>query len=124
MIMMMLDVGSVFAMGAAPEGGSAWLQLVPFVLVLAIFYFIILLPMKRKQQKVQEFLDSLKVGDRVITTGGIHGQVTRLGEQTLQLQVADKVRLEVSKAAIGGYQGQAPVVEPASQSESMSYRKQ
>ena len=105
----------MFAMGAVPEGGSAWLQLVPFVLVLAIFYFIILLPMKRKQQKVQEFLDSLKVGDRVITTGGIHGQVTRLGEQSIQLQVADKVRIEVSKAAIGGFQGQAPVVEPASQ---------
>jgi preprotein translocase subunit YajC len=109
------DVGPVWAMGAAPEGGSAWLQLVPFALVLAIFYFIILLPMKRKQQKVQEFLDSLKVGDRVITTGGIYGQITRLGEQSVQLQIADKVRIEVSRAAVGGIQGQAPVVEPASQ---------
>src|SRR5436309_15959439 len=108
------DVGSVWAMGAAPEGGSAWLQLVPFVLVLAIFYFIILLPMKRKQQKVQDFLDNLKVGDRVITTGGIYGLVTRLGEQTVQLQVADKVRLEVAKSAVGGYQGQPPVVEAES----------
>jgi preprotein translocase subunit YajC len=109
--MMMWAGRSLFAMGSVPEGGSAWLQLVPFVLVLAIFYFIILLPMKRKQQKVQEFLDNLKVGDRVITTGGIHGQVTRLGDITVQLQVADKVRLDVSKAAIGGYQGQPPVVE-------------
>ena len=113
--MMIRDVGPVWAMGAAPEGGSAWLQLVPFALVLAIFYFIILLPMKRKQQKVQEFLDSLKVGDRVITTGGIYGQITRLGEQSVQLQIADKVRIEVSRAAVGGIQGQAPVVEPASQ---------
>jgi preprotein translocase subunit YajC len=114
--MNMLDVGSsfetVFAMGATPDGGSPWLQLVPFVLVLGIFYFIILLPMKRKQQKVTEFLEALKVGDRVITTGGIHGQITRLGEQSFQLQIADKVRIEVSKAAIGGYQGQTPVVEP------------
>ncbi len=124
MIMTMLDAGPVFAMGAAPEGGSAWLQLVPFALVLAIFYFIILLPMKRKQQKVQEFLDSLKVGDRVITTGGIYGQVTRLGEQSVQLQIADKVRIEVAKAAIGGIQGQPPVVEPASHGESISYGKQ
>ena len=68
--------------------------------------------MKRKQQKVQEFLDSLKVGDRVITTGGIYGQITRLGDQSVQLQIADKIRIEVAKAAIGGYQGQAPVVEP------------
>ena len=102
----------VLAMGATPDGGSPWLQLVPFALVLGIFYFIILLPMKRKQQKVAEFLEALKVGDKVITTGGIHGQITRLGEQSYQLQIADKVRIEVSKAAIGGLQGQAPVVEP------------
>jgi preprotein translocase subunit YajC len=107
---MIFDIGSVFAMAATPDGGSLWLQLLPFALVLAIFYFIILLPMKRKQQKVQAFLDSLKVGDRVITTSGIYGQITRLGERSLQLQVADKVRVEVSRAAIGGYQGQEPVV--------------
>src|SRR6478609_11661749 len=100
--------GSLFAMGATPDGGSPWLQFVPFVLVLAIFYFIILLPMRRKQQKVQQFLDNLKVGDRVITTGGIYGQITRLNEQSVQLQIADKVRIEVSRAAVGGIQGQAP----------------
>jgi preprotein translocase subunit YajC len=110
---MMMLVSPVFALGAPPQGGSPWLQFVPFVLVLAIFYFIILLPMKRKQQKVQAFLDGLKVGDRVITTGGIYGQITRLGDQSLQLQVADKIKIEVARAAIGGYQGQPPVVEPA-----------
>jgi preprotein translocase subunit YajC len=102
---------SVFALGAMPDGGSPWLQLVPFVLVLGIFYFIILLPMKRKQQKVQAFLDSLKVNDRVITTGGIYGQIMKVDEQKVQLQIAEKVRIEVAKTAIGGYQGQPPVVE-------------
>jgi preprotein translocase subunit YajC len=112
---MMPPPASLFAMGAPAEGGSPWLQFVPFVLVLAIFYFIILLPMRRKQQKVAQFLESLKVGDRVITTGGIYGQVTRLGDQSVQLQVADKLKIEVAKAAIGGYQGQPPVVEPSSE---------
>lgn len=111
---MVLALRFIFAMGTAPEGGSPWLQLVPFALVLAIFYFIILLPMRRKQQKVQAFLDNLKVGDRVITTGGIHGQITRLGGDTLQLQIADKVRIDVARAAIGGYQGQAAVQEAVS----------
>jgi len=112
----MIMLGSPFlALGTSPEGGSAWLQLIPFVIVLGIFYFIILLPMRKKQQKVQHFLEALKVGDRVITTGGIYGQVTRLGEQSVQLQIADKLRIEVAKAAIGGYQGQAPVVEAADQ---------
>lgn len=112
---MLTLVGPVFAMGAPPEGGSPWLQFVPFVLVLAIFYFVILLPTRRKQQKTQQFLNGLKVGDRVITTGGIYGQITRLGEEAIQLQVADKMRIEVARAAIGGYQGQAPVVEPSNQ---------
>src|SRR5712664_240936 len=108
---MMVPLAPVFALGASPDGGGAWLQLVPFVLVLGIFYFIILLPMKRKQQKVQSFLDNLKVNDRIVTTGGIYGQITKLGEQTVQVQIADKVRIEVAKAAIGGYQGQEPVQE-------------
>jgi preprotein translocase subunit YajC len=111
--MMMVDVGPVFAMGMLAEGGSPLLQIVPFALILGIFYFIILLPAKRKQQKVQEFLDNLKVNDRVITTGGIYGQITRLDDLKVQIQIADKVRIDVSKAAIGGYQGQAPVVEVA-----------
>jgi preprotein translocase subunit YajC len=107
---------SLFAMAASPDGTSPWVQFIPFILVLGIFYFIILLPMRRKQQKVQQFLESLKVGDRVITTGGIYGQITRLGGDSIQLQIADKLRIEVAKASIGGYQGQAPVVQPAEQS--------
>jgi preprotein translocase subunit YajC len=105
----------VWALATPPEGGSLLVQFVPLALVVAIFYFIILLPMKRKQQKVQEFLGSLKVNDRVITTGGIYGQITKLSDQVVQLQVADKVRIEVARASIGGYQGQAPVVEPQSE---------
>jgi preprotein translocase subunit YajC len=116
--MSIFDVSRFFAMGATGDsGGSPWLQLVPFVLVLGIFYFIILLPMRKKQQKVQEFLEGLKVGDKVITTGGIYGQVTRLTGESVQLQIADKVRIEVSKAAVGGLQGQAPVQEVEAQAK-------
>ena len=111
--MMMFDAGPVFAMGMIAEGGSPLLQVVPFILILGIFYFIILLPSKRKQQKVQEFLDNLKENDRVITTSGIYGQITRLNGDKVQLQIADKVRIDVSRAAIGGYQGQPQVVEAA-----------
>lgn len=96
---------------------SPLLQIVPFVLILGIFYFIILLPTKRKQQKVDEFLRNLKVNDRIITTSGIYGQITRLGEQSVQVQIADKIRIEVARAAIGGYQGQPPVVEPTTNSQ-------
>jgi preprotein translocase subunit YajC len=104
----------VFALGATPDGASPLLQIVPFVLILGIFYFIILLPTKRKQQKVQEFLDNLKVNDKIITTSGLYGLVTRLDEQSVQLQIANNVTVKVAKASIGGYQGQPPVVEAQS----------
>src|SRR5437867_11496890 len=110
--MMMFDRGLVVALGMTGEGASPLLQVVPFILILGIFYFVILMPSKRKQQKVQEFLDGLKVNDKVITTSGIWGQITRIDEQKVQLQIADKVRVDVSRAAIGGYQGQPPVAEP------------
>ena len=86
---------------------STWLTLVPYVLILGIFYFVILLPMRKKQQKVDEFLKNLKAGDRVITTGGIYGQITKLNESSVQLQIAEKIRIEVAKAAIGGLPGTA-----------------
>jgi preprotein translocase subunit YajC len=95
----------------SPEGGSLLQMIVPLAMVFAIFYFIVIVPNKRQQKKVQEFLDGLKVNDKVITTSGIFGQVMRLDEQSVQLQIADKVNIKVSRAAIGGYQGQPPVVE-------------
>ena len=95
----------------SPEGGSLLQMVVPLAMVFAIFYFIVIVPSKRQQKKVQEFVDSLKVNDKVITTSGIFGQIMKLDDQSVQLQVADKVNIKVSKAAIGGYQGQPPVVE-------------
>ena len=111
-----LDFSFLVAMGApAQNAPSMWVQFLPFVLVLGIFYFIILLPMKRRQQKVQAFLSALKVGDRIVTTGGLYGTITRIADASIQVQVADKVRVEMSRNAVVGYQGQEPVA-PESQS--------
>ena len=62
-------------------------------------------------EKVQEFLAGLKVGDRVVTSGGIYGSITKIDKDKLQIQIADKVRIDVSRNAIVGYQGQDPVAE-------------
>ncbi|HEY3091634.1 MAG TPA: preprotein translocase subunit YajC [Vicinamibacterales bacterium] len=105
------------AMAAPGQGApSAWVQLMPFALVLGIFYFIILLPMKRRQQKVADFLAGLKEGDKVVTSGGIYGTITKISDQALQLQIAERVRVDVSRNAIVGYQGQEPVSEGSSSS--------
>jgi preprotein translocase subunit YajC len=105
----------VFAM-ASPGQSPGWVQFVPFAMILAIFYFLILLPMKRRQKKIQEFQESLKVGDKVVTTSGIYGEITRVKDKTLQLQIANNVRIEIARQAIGGLQGQDPVVPESGQS--------
>src|SRR3954463_1469093 len=98
------------AMAAPGQSAGGLLSFLPFALILGIFYFLILMPMKKRQKKVQEFQGGLKVGDKVVTTSGIYGQITRLNDKSVQVQIADKVRIEVARAAIGGYQGQEPVV--------------
>lgn len=89
---------------------SGLLAIAPYAIILGIFYFLILLPMNKRQKKVQEFQQSLKVGDKVITTSGIYGQITRLSDKSVQVQIADKVRIEIARQAVAGYQGQDPVV--------------
>jgi len=101
----------VVALAAPADSNvSPWVQFLPFALALAIVYFVLLLPMKRRQKKLQTFLDSLKVNDRVVTTGGIYGTIVKIADRSVKLQVADKVNIEISKAAIAGLQGQEPVV--------------
>lgn len=102
----------VLAMGQSAQSSQSLLvQLIPFALMIGIFYVLVLLPMRRRQKKVQDFQANLKVGDRVITTSGIYGQITKLEDKSIQIQIADKVRIDVARAAIGGYQGQEPVVQ-------------
>ncbi len=98
---------------ATATGQPGWGFLVPLAMVMIIVYFLILLPAKKQRQKVQEFQDALQVGDKVITTGGIYGQITRVNDKSVQLQVAEKVKIEIARVAIGGKQGEEPVVQDA-----------
>ena len=95
---------------AGQQPQNVFVSFIPILLMIGIFYVLVLLPMRRRQKKIQDFQSALKVGDRVITTGGIYGVVTKVEGQSIQLQIADKVRIEIARAAVGGYQGQDPVV--------------
>jgi preprotein translocase subunit YajC len=106
--MLQLVHSRVFAM--APPGQPAWIAIAPYAIILVIFYFLILAPMKKRQRKIQEFQGALKVGDKVVTTSGIYGQITKLGDKTVQVQIADRVRIDIARQAVAGYQGQDPVV--------------
>ncbi|MDR2747341.1 MAG: preprotein translocase subunit YajC [Treponema sp.] len=88
---------------AAPEGatgGAEFLQFVPFIAIIAIFYFLIIRPQNKKQKETQRMLGALKKGDRVVTIGGIHGVIQTVREQSVILKVDDNVKLEFSRSAI------------------------
>ena len=71
------------------------------VLLVGIFYFFLLRPQQKRAREHKELVDSLEVGDRVVTVGGIHGTLKSIDEDTVEMQVADGVRLTVSKSAVG-----------------------
>jgi preprotein translocase subunit YajC len=101
----------VVAMAQPGQSGQSMLvSFLPFALMIGIFYVLVLMPMRRRQKKIQDFQSGLKVGDRVVLTSGIYGLVTKLEEKSVQVQIADKVRVDVARAAVGGYQGEEPVV--------------
>jgi preprotein translocase subunit YajC len=91
-------------------------QMLPFALMLGIFYFLVLRPMNQKQKAVRDFQAALKVGDRIIMTSGIHGQITKLNDKSVKVQIADRVVIEVARAAVGGLQGEEPLVPVGSDS--------
>ncbi len=92
---------------AGPAGGGL-LNLLPILAIFLIFYFLLIRPQVRKQkaaeQEAREFRDSLKNGDKVITSGGIYGVITSVRDESVQLRVADAVKIEVLRTAIAGRQ--------------------
>ena len=78
------------------------MSVVPFVLIIAIFYFFIIRPQNKKQKETQKMIDALKKGDKVVTIGGIHGVVTSTKEKTVILKVDENVKIEVNRSAVAG----------------------
>ena len=85
--------------------------LIPLLMMVVLFYLLIIVPQRRQQKKVSEMLDNLKVGDKVVTQGGIYGTVMILRDdrKTVQLKIADSpsVRIDVARTAISGLQDTA-----------------
>ena len=98
---------SAYAMGLSPGGGGAgggsaiMTQVVFFAAIFAIFYFLLIRPQQKQKRDRETMLSAVKKGDRVVTSSGLHGTVTALGEHTVTLRVADQVKLEFDRAAIG-----------------------
>lgn len=93
---------------SAPQAG--WMgvlaQLAPFILIFIIFWLLLIRPARQRQKAHQRMLDELKRGDRVVTNGGLHGEVAGIEGALVFLKIADNVKVRVSKSAVAALQGE------------------
>ena len=81
-------------------GGGIGSFFVPLIFIFIIMYFVMIRPQKKRQEQQQNLVASLKTGDRVVTSAGIHGLISNVKENTVLVKVADNVKIEMDKAAI------------------------
>jgi len=81
--------------------------LAPMLLIFVIFYVVLMLPMQRQRKALQQLIANLKKGDKVLTTGGLYGEVTAVEGAVVMLRIADNVRVRVAKSAISGLEGES-----------------
>jgi preprotein translocase subunit YajC len=87
--------------------GSFFFSILPFLLILGIFYFLVIVPQRRRQQEVQDMVASLKIGDNVVTNGGIIGKIIEVRETSFVIRSADKSNLEVARSAVVGKEAES-----------------
>jgi len=98
----MIDVAYAQGAGGAGGAGGGFSMLVPLLLMFAVFYFLLIRPQQKKQRRHQDMLKSLKVGDKVMTNGGIVGTIMEGGEHFVKLEIADRVRVDIGRSYIAG----------------------
>ena len=99
-MMLMESVAWAQGMGGSGTGSGTILSLVPFILIFVIFYFMLILPQQKKQKQQKAMMESLKKGDKVITSSGIWGTVTNLGKDTVTLQISDNTKIKMQREFI------------------------
>lgn len=100
----MVEFVTVVAQADGGGGVGCLGSMIPLILIFLIFWFIVIRPEQKKQEEHQEFLDALKVGDRVVTAGGIFGEVKAVDDDTVKLQINRDNRIEVLRQQIKGPQ--------------------
>ena len=100
------------AAAPAASGAAMFSQFVPLILIFVVFYFLLIRPQQKKTKDHQNYLANLKRGDKVITGGGIYGQITGLTDNVVTLEVAEGVRIKVSRSAILGAAAEAEKAAP------------
>lgn len=85
-------------------GASGLMAFLPLLIIMAIFYVLLILPAQRRQKKTQQMISALKNGDKVVTSGGLLGTIVGIEGDSIQLRIADQVKVKVLRSAVTGLQ--------------------
>ncbi|MDJ0815373.1 MAG: preprotein translocase subunit YajC [Desulfobacterales bacterium] len=108
----MFDIAyAMGAGGAGGEGAGGFAGFIPLILMFVIFYFLLIRPQQKRTKEHRQMISNLKKGDRIITSGGLHGRITGMDESTLTVEIADKVRVKVARGNV------ANLAQPAAQTQ-------
>ena len=88
--------------GGAAQGAGGFASFIPLILMFVIFYFLLIRPQQKKTKQHREMVSNLKKGDRIVTSGGIHGRITAVGDTTLTVEISDKVRVKLNRGNVAG----------------------
>ncbi len=92
-------LNSILLMGQAP-GQPAWMQFVPILLIVVVFYFFMIRPQMKKQKDQNKFRQELKKGDKIVTIAGIHGKLVDIQDKTFIMEIEGGVRMKIEKSAV------------------------
>ena len=97
----------LLAQAATDSAQAWWMSVVPMVAIFAIFYFLLIWPVRKRQKALQKLVEGLKRGDKVVTNGGIYGEVAAVEGPVIHLKVAENMKIRIAKSAIAGLEGEA-----------------
>jgi len=104
-VIFLIDIAYAMGGDAIAGGAKGMGAFIPLILMFVIFYFLLIRPQQKRAKQHREVLKNLRKGDTVVTSGGIHGRVTGLTDTITTLEIADKVRIKVSRGQIAGLSG-------------------
>ncbi len=117
----MAIINPAFAEDAGGSGGFA--SLIPLVLIMVIFYFLLIRPQQKKLKQHRTLVDELKKGDNILTGGGLFGKVIDVKDDLLKIEIADGVRVNVKRDTIAGLSDIGPVKEKAGKNKAKAVKK-
>lgn len=98
----MIDIAYAMGQGGAVggQGAGGFSGFIPIILMFVIFYFLLIRPQQKKTKEHREMVNQLKKGDRIVTSGGLHGRITGVSDSTATVEIADKVRVKIARSNV------------------------